>query len=99
MFIRQIIILEDVEEKLWRKHHVQDFEVHAVFESRPYFEFRERGELIEGEDLYTAWGRTDAGRYLIVFFIYKFTQDVLILSARDMTKNERKFYAKAKRKK
>ncbi|MDZ7291714.1 MAG: BrnT family toxin [candidate division KSB1 bacterium] len=99
MFIRQVIIPENVEEKLWHKHHVEDFEVHAVFESRPHFEFRERGELIEGEDLYAAWGRTDAGRHLIVFFIYKFTQDALILSARDMTKSERTFYAKVKRKK
>jgi len=97
MFIRQVIILEDVEEKLWRKHRVEDFEVREVFDGRPHYEFREKGDSIEGEDLYAAWGRTDAGRYLIVFFIHKLNQDALVLSARQMVKNERKFYAKNKR--
>lgn len=96
MYIKQIIILDDVEEKIWRKHHVRDFEVKEVFKNRPYIEFREKGEVTEGEDLYSAWGRTHAGRYLIVFFIHKFTQDALLLSARDMNKTERKFYAKKK---
>lgn len=97
MFIRQIIILEDIEEKLWRKHHVEDFEVYEVFANRPHIEFREKGELITSENLYAAWGRTNAGRYLIVFFIYKLNQDALILSAREMIKSERRFYAKIKR--
>jgi len=97
MYLRQIIILEDVEEKLSRKHHVSDSEVEEVFRNRPHIEFREKGELVEGEDLYAAWGRTDAGRYVIVFFIHKFTHDALILSARNMNKSERKFYAKVKR--
>jgi hypothetical protein len=97
MYIRQVIIPENIEEKIWVKHHVRDFEVDEIFENRPYIEFRETGELIKGEDLYAAWGRTDAGRYLIVFFIYKLTQDALVLSARDMKKKERKYYAKVKR--
>lgn len=52
---------------------------------------------VEGEDMYVALGRTYAGRYLIVFFIYKLTKDALIVTARDMNKSERKYYAKAKR--
>jgi uncharacterized DUF497 family protein len=39
-------------------------------------------------------GRTDAGRYLIVFFVRKKTQQALILSARDMTRSERRRYEK-----
>lgn len=97
MFIRQVIILEEVEEKLWRKHRVEDFEVREVFANRPHIVFREKGMTVEGEDMYTALGRTSAGRYLIVFFIYKLTQDVLIVTARDMNKSERKYYAKVKR--
>ena len=97
MYIRQVVILENFEEKLGRKHHVRDSEVEEVFKNRPHIEFRERGESVEGEDLYAAWGRTNAGRYLIVFFIHKFTQDALVLSARNMNKSERKFYAKVKR--
>jgi len=38
-------------------------------------------------------GRTEAGRYLAVFFIHKRTGAALILSARDMDRKERKIYA------
>ena len=38
--------------------------------------------------------QTDAGRYLVVFFIHKLTDEVLILSARDMDDKERKSYAR-----
>ena len=97
MFIRQVIIFEDVEEKLWRKHHVEDFEVRDVFANHPHIVFREKGMTVEGENLYSALGRTSAGRYLIVFFIYKLTQNALIVTAREMNKSERKYYAKVKR--
>jgi len=39
-------------------------------------------------------GQTDAGRYLIVFFVYKKKGQALILSARDMTDVERDRYEK-----
>ena len=97
MYIRQVVIWETIEEKIWRKHRVEDFEVHEVFDGRPLIVFREKGMTVEGEDIYTALGRTSAGRYLIVFFIYKLTQDALIVTARDMNKSERKYYAKVKR--
>ncbi len=48
----------------------------------------------KGEDVYMALGRTEAGRYLAVLFILKTTNEVLILSARDMASNERKYYVK-----
>jgi uncharacterized DUF497 family protein len=41
---------------------------------------------------YSAWGQTDAGRYLIVFFIHKSANTALILSARDMDDKERQRY-------
>ena len=40
--------------------------------------------------MYTQRGQTDAGRYLIVFFIHKGDNTALILSARDMDAAERK---------
>ena len=43
-----------------------------------------------GEDVYAVTGQTDAGRYLIVFFIYKTDKTALVLSARDMDSKERK---------
>lgn len=45
-----------------------------------------------GEDVYSAWGRTDAGRYLIVFFVRKSANTALVLSARDMDERERQRY-------
>jgi len=42
--------------------------------------------------VYLALGRTDAGRYLAVLFIYKQTREALIMSARDMAHKERKQY-------
>src|SRR5215467_6996677 len=47
-----------------------------------------------GEDLYAALGQTEAGRYLIIFFIYKPTHEALILSAWDMDEKERRQYAR-----
>jgi uncharacterized DUF497 family protein len=44
---------------------------------------------VKGEDVYLALGQTDAGRYLAVFFIYKKTHDVIVISARDMDDRER----------
>jgi len=37
-------------------------------------------------------GQTKAGRYLVVFFVYKKTREALVLSARDMDRKERKHY-------
>jgi uncharacterized DUF497 family protein len=39
-------------------------------------------------------GRTEAGRYLILFFIHKPDHRILILTARDMTVAERRRYEK-----
>lgn len=80
-------------EKLLLKHHVQQFEVREILEGRPRFLFVEAGHRT-GEDLYSALGQTEVGRYLIVFFIYTEEQEALILSARDMNASERKRYGR-----
>ena len=59
-------------------------EVEEVFRSHPRVRRIERGD-IAGEDLYSALGRTDEGRPLVIFFIHKLSDDVLIVSARDMS--------------
>lgn len=58
-------------------------EVEEVFKDKPKFRFVEKGKR-EGENVYMGIGQTNAGRYLWVFFIYKKTKEVVILSARDM---------------
>ena len=67
MTITGFIWLENVVEKLWRKHKVESFEVEEVFANSPYFRFAEKGRR-KDENLYAAFGQTDAGRYLITFF-------------------------------
>lgn len=93
MYINDIIWLEDVVQKIFTKHSVTTDEVEEVFLSRPRYRRAQRGEF-EGEDLYYAYGQTDGGRYLLVVFIYKKAKDALVISARDMERNERKRYAK-----
>jgi len=93
LIIKEIIWVESVVEKLQSKHSVSQNEVREVFEGNPRFFFVEEGNF-QGEDLYTAMGRTDAGRCLIIFFIYKKNKDAIILSARQMTSKEKKRYGK-----
>jgi uncharacterized DUF497 family protein len=80
-------------EKIASQQGVTTEEVEEVFANKPHIRFQERGN-VAGEDLYTAFGRSEAGRYLTVFFIYKRNRQALIVSARDMDKKERRQYAK-----
>jgi uncharacterized DUF497 family protein len=93
MRIAKFVWLEEIEEKIIRRHDVQPFEAEEAFFNRPLFRFMERGQR-KGEDVYAVHGRTQAGRYLTVFFIHKTGGDALIISARDMTDRERKLYAR-----
>ncbi len=96
MKIRGLIWDYEVLEKLAVKHHVHRDEVREVFDRRPIFRFVEKGHY-PGEDVYSASGQTEAGRYLIVFFIHKMSGEALPISARDMTIKERRKYASQKR--
>ncbi len=91
MNIDGFIWLEDIIEKLWRKHHVQENEVEQLFHNSPYFRFVENGHRA-GENVYAALGQTNGGRYLIVFFVHKQNRQALIVSARNMTDSERGQY-------
>jgi uncharacterized DUF497 family protein len=93
MRIEGIIWLRHIEDKLAFKHGVETYEVEEVLRSRPKLRFVATGER-DDEDVYLAWGQTAAGRYLSVIFIYKRTNEALILSARDMAKKERRRYGK-----
>ena len=67
--------------------------VEEVFANKPQYRFVEQG-TVDGEPLYAASGRTDAGRYVIVFFIFKLGGCALIISARDMDRKERRLYGR-----
>ena len=93
MKISGIIWLREIVDKIDRKHRVLQEEVKEILTGSSHFRFVEKGHQRE-ENLYSALGQTNAGRYLIVFFVYKKTRQALILSAREMADSERRRYAK-----
>ena len=88
-----LIWLEEIAEKLEVKHRVIPEEVEQVFRRQLGIRRMKKGHY-HGEDVYRALGRTDAGRYLVVFFLHKMTGEALILSALDMDDKERRSYAR-----
>jgi len=93
MKIEGVIWSRDIVDKLAFKHQVETDEVEEALGGKPKFRFVEKGDR-EGENVYMALGQTEAGRYLAVLFIYKRTKEALILSARDMTKKEKRLYGR-----
>ena len=93
MRIKDLLLKSDVIDKLSWKHNISELELRQVFNNKPKIRRIEKGK-IKGEDLYVALGRTDAGRYLVVFFIMKMSKEALIVTARDMTEKERRRYEK-----
>jgi uncharacterized DUF497 family protein len=96
MIIKEIIWLRQFAEKIERKHNVSEEEVDEVLAKQPPVRRMGRGAR-EGEDLYRAVGRTLAGRYLSIFFIYKGQGRALIISARDADTKELRSYGKHKK--
>ncbi len=91
MQINDIILLPDIVDKLDWKHNVNPDEVVDVLFGQSLFRKVQKGH-IPGEDVYSGMGQTRAGRYVVVFFVYKKTREALILSARDMNRKERRQY-------
>lgn len=91
MFIDDFIWLPEIVDKIQIKHQVTTDEAEELFFNKPYFRFVESGHR-PNENVYAAMGRTDAGRYLIAFFIHKSRHLALILSVRDMDNKERRNY-------
>ena len=91
MYIADIIWLPQIIDKLAWKHNIMPEEADQILFGKPFYRKVQKGH-IPGEDVYAGLGRTNAGRYLIVFFIYKPNREALVLSARDMDKKERRQY-------
>jgi uncharacterized DUF497 family protein len=93
MQIKDIIFLPAFVDKLDWKHQVQPHEVAEVLFRQPFYRKVQNGQ-VPGEDVFAAMGKTESGRYLIVFLIYKLSREALIISARDMDRKERRQYEK-----
>lgn len=77
-----------VVEKLISKHQVTPDEVEQVFSGKTVVRSH-RG-------VYLALGRSFASRYLLVAFNKTGKQSIKILTARDMTKSEKRLYLQGK---
>ena len=94
MQIDYIICPTNIEDNLESEHHVTAREARQVLLNKPRIRFAEKG-YTKGEDVYVGFGQTFDGRYISVFFVYKpKTKTAIIISARDMSKKERKAYGR-----
>ncbi len=93
MRIREVIWKQRFVGKLLGKHGVSAEEAEDALYGRSLFRKVSRGR-VKGQDVYSAFGRTESGRYLVVIFIDKGHGVALPISARDMDRSERKYYEK-----
>lgn len=73
------------------KHGVQNWECEQVFFNEPLVILDDPKHSL-AEDRVAAFGRTDAGRALVVVYTMR-KQRIRVISARDMSRKERDFYA------
>lgn len=72
------------------KHNVEDWECEQIFLNEPLLIQKDlRHSVIEKR--FAAFGRTDAGRLLVIIFTIR-KKLIRIISARDTNRKERKFY-------
>ena len=95
MKIRWVVWKGRFVEKIRAKHRVAIDEVEQALRGRIHVRKAGRGH-VPGEDLYAAFGRTAAGRHLIVLFVRKAGDVAMPISARDMTTTERRYYETSK---
>ena len=81
-------------EKNWEKHGVRSSECEEVFMNQPLLVHDDPRHSSE-ESRHLALGQTHAGRRLFVAFTQRGDR-IRIISARDMSRRERRSYAEAK---
>lgn len=77
-------------DKNWRRHKVLWWECEEVFFNQPLYVLADRKRSLSEERLY-ALGRTHDDRFLFIVFTRRKSK-VRVISARDMSKKERKIY-------
>ena len=77
-------------EKNWRRHKVTWWECEELFFNQPLYVLRDEQHSLKEERFY-ALGKTHNNRFLFVVFTRRKAK-VRIISARDMSKRERKVY-------
>jgi len=93
--ISRIIWKDQFVQKLAEKHGVSQSEAEEVLNAKPHVRKMSKGQ-VRGENVYAAFGQTEAGRYLVIFYIHKLTGAILPISGRDMDDGERNYYGRQK---
>jgi uncharacterized DUF497 family protein len=88
--IIEVRITARIADKLWAKHNVAEEEVYEVIENEEDLPKVRRSAVEPGS--YLAYGRTLAGRYLVIALFSKGRGVVNVTTARDMTPSERSLY-------
>jgi uncharacterized protein len=78
-------------DKIWQKHQVAPNEAEEVFFNKPLLLLPDE-EHSSLEERFSAMGKTDAGRLLFITWTYR-APLVRVISARPMSRKERKLYA------
>lgn len=86
MRVVEVVWVREIAEKVHRKHRLTTVEVEEVCLARDTHVRRAR------ERRYALFGRTEAGRYVLVIFERIGPGQILIVTARDMTDDERRIY-------
>ncbi len=76
--------------KNWKKHHVAWWECEEVFFNQPLYVLPDP-EHSKSEQRFYVLGVTNAGRLLFLVYTQRRNR-IRVISARDMSKNERKAY-------
>lgn len=95
MRFEEVIWKQQFLEKIILKHQLYPEEVEEALRGKPVVRRQERGRR-PGQDLYAVYGRTNAGRYIVVFIVRKAPRVGLPISAREMTPSEKSYYAAQK---
>ena len=80
-------------EKNQKKHHASRWECEQIFFNEPLLIYHDEGHS-KVESRYFALGHTDLNRELMIVFTVR-THLIRIISARPMSKKERKYYEQA----
>ena len=96
VWLKKIIWIDKFVIKIREKHNLTVDEIEDALLSGAIFR-RARRDKVSGENVYVAYGSTNTGRNLFIVFIYKSSMEGLIISARDITLQERRYYNDKKR--
>ena len=95
VYLTEVIWKTRFRDKLMIKHRVSTYEAEEIVFGRKSLIVKVARGKVRDEDVYGAYGQTQTGRYLTVFFIHK-KNSALPISGRDMTAGERRYYEKRK---